>query len=88
MASTNVQDLIKAINAVDSSAISVEERHQLGAAAQQLIANVEQPWDTIKRLVWVQVRMTGRNACELELLVALADTVTSARGAGLSKDTR
>lgn len=55
MANVNVSQLLQDIQKVDKSKISDLERAQLVLASQELLSKVENPWDTIKRIVWVNV---------------------------------
>ena len=57
MASINVLRLINSLGKVDKSELTDLDRQQLLAASQELLAKLENPWDTIKRLVWINVRV-------------------------------
>lgn len=47
--------IFESINALDVHTLSADERKQLGTAALELQQKVELPWDTLHRLVWVEV---------------------------------
>lgn len=53
--SISVQDLLATIKTVDKSNISETERQDLLSAAAELQAKVENPWDTVFRLVVITV---------------------------------
>ena len=56
-ASTSVKDLLAAINAVDKSKLSEADRQDLLAASAELQVKVENPWDTVIRLVFITVSL-------------------------------
>lgn len=55
MANNNVTSLLQSIKNIDKTKLSDVERKQVAAAAQDLVARVETPWETILRLIWVAV---------------------------------
>ena len=57
MPPVNTSALIAIFDKVDKSDLTDAERQQLLAASQELLAKLENPWDTIKRLVWINVRV-------------------------------
>ena len=59
MLDKNVSSLLQAIQHVDKTKITDTERKQLIAASQELQAKVESPWETIRRLVWIEVSSTS-----------------------------
>lgn len=56
-----MNSLLDYMRAVDASQLSADERKQLAAAAGDLQQKVESPWDTLHRLVWVEVSYEHMN---------------------------
>lgn len=48
-------ELLAAMASVDKDSISDIEKQQLVVASQELLAKVERPWDTLVRLIWINV---------------------------------
>ncbi|KAI5204008.1 hypothetical protein E4T38_04842 [Aureobasidium subglaciale] len=87
MANTSTSELIRAMRQVDKRQISVAEKSELVSAAQDLILEVERPWDTILRIGWSQPSLPA-TLCTLidlklfERWVASDDEVQSASDLG------
>ena len=66
--STSVKDLLTTIKTVEKSKISESERQDLLAASAELQVKVENPWDTVFRLVFIAVSLTPAVSCTLPQL--------------------
>ena len=78
MANMSVPELLKAMQNVDRTSITDRERQQLLLASQEVQAKLENPWDTIKRIVWIEVRAFGEPLFSVEAKLRFSPTALPA----------